>query len=124
MAGHIGELGRGAQEAAALPLRMPRRAREVPEDRLDLCGQTALGLREPFSEQREVRLVARGEIGGDQVVLALEVVIQRALGEAGLGRDLVDADAADAFIVEQRARRLDDTLAGRLGGSRHTAYVY
>ena len=61
-------------------------------------------------------MVARGEIGGDQVVLALEVIIQRALGEAGLGRDLVDADAADAFIVEQRARRLDDTLAGRLGG--------
>ncbi len=99
MAGHVGESSAEVRRKPQ-PFHFGCRAERARcrEDRLDLRRSHRLGLREPFPEQREVGLVARDEIGGDQVVLALEVIIQRALGEAGPGGDLVDADAADAFI--------------------------
>ena len=124
MAGHVGEFGRCPQEAAALPFRMSRRACQVTEDRLDLRRQASLRLREPLPEQREIGLVAAGEIGRDQIVLALEMIIQRPLGDTGLRRHRIDADAADAVIVEQRVRRRDDALACRDAGSCHGADVY
>ena len=75
-----------------------------------LRRQAAVGLVEPLPEQREIGLIAAGEIGRHQVVLAPEMIIQRPLGDAGLRRHRVDADAADAVIVEQRVRRRDDAL--------------
>lgn len=50
MAGQIGELGRGAQEAAALPFRMPRGPRKIAEDAFDLGGQRPRRLLEPLPE--------------------------------------------------------------------------
>jgi hypothetical protein len=105
MAGHVGEFDRGAQEAAALPLRMPRRTGEVAEDALDLGRQAVLALGEPLLEQRQIGLVAAGEIGRYLVVLAPEMILQRALSDAGFRRHRVDADAPYAVIVEQRIRR-------------------
>jgi DsbC/DsbD-like thiol-disulfide interchange protein len=82
MARHVGEFGRGAQEAAAFPLRMPRRARQVAEDALDLRRQAVVGLCKPLPEQREIGLVAASEIRRHQIILAAEVVVQRALAPA------------------------------------------
>jgi len=38
---------------------------------------------------------------GDQLVLAGEVLVERALGHAGHRAELVDAGAGDALIAEQ-----------------------
>lgn len=117
VAGQGGELGGGAQEAAALPARMAGGAGEVDEDRRDLVRQTAFGLLEPAGHQPEIGLVARFQIGGDELVLAGEMIIERALGHAGLFGDGVDADGADALAIKQLARRFDDAPARRaLGG--------
>ena len=89
--------------------------------RFDLGRQAAVGLGEPALEQRQIGLVAAGEIGRDQIVLAVEMIIQRALGDAGLRRHRVDADAADALAVEQRIRRRDDAFAGSGCGGRAMA---
>ena len=124
MAGHVGEFGRGPQKTAALPFRMPRRARQIAEDAFHLGRQSALGLVEPLLEQRQVGLVARGEISGDQIVLAAEVIIQRALGDPGLGRHRVDADTADALAVEQFAGGRDDPIGGRYDRCAHGPNVY
>jgi hypothetical protein len=75
-------------------------------------------------EQREIGLIARGKIRRDEIVLALEMIIQRSLGDAGLRRHGIDADAPDAVIVEQRIRRRDDAFAGWNCGSCHGPYVY
>lgn len=69
MARHIGEFRRGAQEAAALPFRMAGRAGEIAKDALHLIRRLARRFRVPALEQREVRLVARLQIGPDEIVL-------------------------------------------------------
>ena len=68
-------------------------------------------------------MIAGDEIGRRQVVLAPEVIIERALGEPGLGRHRVDAHAPDAVAVEQLARRGDDAFT-RVGHSPRHARMY
>jgi hypothetical protein len=80
---------------------MARRAREIAEDALHLCRHPALALGEPALEQGQIGLIARFKIGRHQVVLALEVIIEGALGDACLRSDRVDADAPDALAIEQ-----------------------
>ena len=89
---------------------MARRLGELKEDAAYLFRQSAFGAGEPLRKQREIRLVAAMQIGRNQIVLALEVVIERPLGDAGFFRHGVHADAPDAFTVEQLARRRDDAL--------------
>ncbi len=113
MSRQVDELDRRPQEPAPPPLGMPRRRRQIAENALHLVRRVALGLGEPALEQRKVRLVARFEIGGDQVVLAAEVIIERSLGKPGLFGDRVDAHGADAFRVEQLPGCLNDALACR-----------
>ena len=59
----------------------------------------------PLPEQRKIGLITSGEIRLDQIVLTLEMIVQRSLGDARLLGDGVYADAANAVIIEQRARR-------------------
>src|SRR5262249_29145916 len=96
----------------ALPFGMARHAREICEDRRDLLVRAPLGRLEPAGHLLEVRLVTAVEIGGEQVVLALEVVVERALGMPGLFGHGVAAAAAAAFGIEKFRRRVDETLAG------------
>ena len=56
------------------------------------------------------------EHGDDQLVLALEIRIERAAGEAGRGRDGLDAGAADALFLEHARRRLEQLFAGIVPG--------
>jgi hypothetical protein len=97
---------------------MARISGEMRKDRLHFRRDLAVGLVEPALEQRQIRLVAHLEIGRDQIVLAAEVVIQRALGEAGFLGHRIDAHRADSLTVEQLAGGRDDALAGagRCGG--------
>src|SRR5215207_5784004 len=98
---------------------MPRGAGEVAKDALDLSRQPVVGLREPLPEQREIGLIAGSKIRRDEIVLALEMIIQRSLGDAGLRRHRIDADAPDAVVVEQRVRRRNNALTRRDAGSCH-----
>ncbi len=56
------------------------------------------------------------EHGDDQLVLALEIRIERAAREAGRGRDGLDAGAADALFLEHARRRLEQFFAGIVPG--------
>jgi len=85
-------------------------ARELAEDRLHFCGQRTTCLVEPAPEQRHVRLVARGEIGRHQIVLAAEMIVQRALGEAG-DRESLEADTAAVIQVADLGLDLQADLA-------------
>jgi hypothetical protein len=66
------------------------------------------------------------EIFVDEVVLAGELVVERTLGDSGVGDDAVDADGMDALVVEQVVRRLEDAVLGRsaaLYGSGHPSTI-
>ena len=67
-----------------------------------------------------------GEVFADQVVLAGERVVQRALGDPGPGDDAVDADGVDALVVEEVVSRVEDARlrgATALHGARHLSTI-
>ncbi|MGY3356841.1 uncharacterized protein YcgL (UPF0745 family) [Bradyrhizobium sp. GM0.4] len=51
------------------------------------------------------------EHGDNQLVLALEVGIERAAAKSGRRRDRLDAGAADAVLLEHARRRLEQPVA-------------
>ena len=56
------------------------------------------------------------EHGDDQLVLALEIRIERPAREAGRSRNGLDAGAADALFLEHARRRLEQLFAGVVPG--------
>ena len=56
------------------------------------------------------------EHGDDQLVLALEIRIERAARETGRRRNGLDAGAADALFLEHARRRLEQLFAGIVPG--------
>ena len=56
------------------------------------------------------------EHGDDQLVLALEIRVERAARKTGRGGDGFDAGAADALFLEHARRRLEQLLAGIVPG--------
>jgi len=56
------------------------------------------------------------EHGDDQLVLAVEIRVERATREAGRGRDGLDAGAADALFLEHARGRLEQLFAGIVPG--------
>src|SRR5581483_6574327 len=72
--------------------------------------------------------IARGEArygGRVELVLAVEVVIEAAAGQARAAHDLVDGDLLEAVTVEQAARGLDDPTADAIlvfGGVRQGGF--
>src|SRR5690348_2994306 len=61
----------------------------------------------------------RGEGGVEgrdsQSFFRLEVVVEAAMGEAGLPHELRDGDAVDALLAEEARRRLEHARPVRLG---------
>jgi len=112
MAGHHDEFSRRPQEPTALPVRTSRGGGEVGEDCPNLLRGVAVRCIEPLFECVEIWLVPPFEIRLDEFVLALEMIIERTLGDPGLGRDRIDADRTDALLVEKRRSRLDDLRSG------------
>lgn len=51
------------------------------------------------------------EEGGDEVILGGEVAVEAGFGDAGLVHDQVDADCADALLVEEGAGCGEDSVA-------------
>ena len=64
------------------------------------------------AEGRERQAMLRFEHRGQQLVLAVEMIVQRSLGDPGRGRDLVHADARVALAAEQHVGRIEDALPG------------
>ena len=124
MAGQVGEFRRGAQETAALPAGTFGPRGQLFEDRGDAIGHVTPRFGEPPAVGIEIGLVAVVEIGGDQIILALEMVIERTLGDTRLLRDRIDADGADALAIEQAVGRFDDALASGDFGLGHAPKVY
>ena len=89
------------QEAAPFPLGVAGRSGDLKEYRGDLVRQSTVGFRKPLPVKRQVRLVARHQIGFDQIVLAFEMVVDGFFGDARLLRDVVEADSTNSFRVEQ-----------------------
>src|SRR6185437_394463 len=56
--------------------------------------------------------VEPAQVLGDELVLAGEVLVGRALGHLGRGAELVHASAVDALLAEQLLGRAEDALAG------------
>ena len=54
---------------------------------------------------------ARDQICRDEIVLGRVVVIERALADARLGGDSVDADGADPVVIEEPVRRGQDAFS-------------
>ena len=67
---------------------------------------------EQFADAHDGLLDVILEHGDDQLVLALEVRIERPAREAGRRRDRLDAGAADALFLEHARRRLEQLFAG------------
>ncbi len=91
----------------------------MAENARNLLGGIALRFLEPAFEESKVRLVARLQMGGDQVVLATEMIVERALGDAGLFGDGIDADRTNAVAMEKPSGGLKDAFACRLGAVFH-----
>src|SRR5262249_41369729 len=108
--GHMREFGRRAEETASPPFRVPRGRSKIDEDAAHLLSEPTFRLVEPTLEKCEVRLVTAMEIGCDKVVLAAEVVVERALRDAGLLGNRVHAHATDTLTVKQLACGGDDAL--------------
>src|SRR5581483_10712054 len=124
MSGRARKFSRGALKAATFPSCRVGRAGKFVEQAPDLVGRRSRRLVEPARVEIKRRLVARGQVGRDQVVLAAEVVIQRLLGDAGLLGNGVDAGCANTLIIEKAGGGGDDALAGLFGVGRHVRYVY
>jgi hypothetical protein len=60
----------------------------------------------------KARSVLPFEHGCEQFVLALKVVVERPLRQAGRLGDLVDADAPEPFPVKEFVSGLQDALSG------------
>jgi len=61
------------------------------------------------------------EHGGEEPVLAVEVRVERAFRQAGLGSDGVDADPREAPAIEELIGGVDDAPPGRLCRPAHRA---
>src|SRR5437764_10582928 len=124
MARRAGELRRRPQEAAAFPLRAFGESAEPREHAGDLLDERAVALIDPAGVANQGRLVARREIGDEEIVLAAEMIIDGALGDAGAGGDRIHARAADALAVAEVVRCLDDLRPGRVGCLGHGRRMY
>ena len=101
MAWQICELGRCAQEAAAPPARILGVLPKLFEDSTDSARSRRPALRNHALVTAQGRQITFLEIGRDQVVLAGEVIVERALGHAGRLGDSVNPNGPDALAVEQ-----------------------
>ena len=66
---------------------------KVHENRLHLVRDTTIRCIEPYLIKRQIGLIARCEVGRDEVILALEMVIERLFGDPGFLCHGIDTDA-------------------------------
>ena len=124
MPGLVGQFTNGAQKATTAPFGMFSRFCDPFENRQGFFRQAALRLFEPDPECIQIRLIARLQIGGYQIVLALEMVVNRLLGDACLFRHSIDADGPNAVAVKQMIGCIQYALFGIDTVARHGLYTH
>jgi hypothetical protein len=67
----------------------------------------------------ERQLVVKFEHGGQQFVLAFEVVVERALRDSGASGNLIDADPAEALSIESLIRGVKNATTRSVSKSGH-----
>ena len=100
MSREIGKLNNETRKAGARPAWLIGPHREIPEQRIDHRLGAPGELVTEGTEGGERQAMLRFEHGGEQDVFALEVIVQRALGDLRRGRDLVHADESIAATAE------------------------
>ncbi|TIT43147.1 MAG: FAD-binding oxidoreductase [Mesorhizobium sp.] len=121
MAVKVGELDREASEARSRPARLGRPCGQSLEQLVDQLLGAARQVDAVGLELGEGALVLRGEHRRQQRVLAVEMVVERLLGDAGGDRDLVHADAEEPAAAKQLVGRLQYRWSGLVGRSGHGA---
>ena len=106
-----GGFGGGVHEGAAAVFGLGEQGAEDVVDGQDPRARVGVGF-DAGGDLIGPRAVTMGEVLTDEVLLAGEGVVERALGYAGAGDDAVDADGVDALVVEQVVGRLQDALLG------------
>ncbi len=115
----VGQLGGRVDEWAAAESGRRRPAAKPVEDRQDLlAGRRAVVVSRQV--HAEYGRAPRLEALGDELILAAELLVERALGDPGGLAHQVDADSSDALPVEQVSRGVQQPLArGRRGHVAH-----
>ncbi len=121
MAGQVGQFHRHAREAGAGPVLPAGRGgptRHAVEQLIHQLARAA-GFAHPARHlgQHEAMLVRQHR--ACQVVLAAHMIVERALGDPRLGRDVVQARALEALAIEQRICRGINARAGGGGIAGH-----
>src|SRR5688500_7132926 len=121
MAGQVRQLHRHAREAGAGPVPpggggCP--ARNAVEQLIHQLARAG-GRAHPARHLGQHEAVLMRQHRTRQVVLAAHMVVERALGDARLGRDLVQARALEALAIEQCIGRGVDARAGGGGVAGH-----
>ena len=118
MPGQVGKLDDEAREARTGPARLVRPHRKIAKQRVDdVLGGAAKPVAKR-AESGERQMMLRFEHGGQQLILALEMIVERALGDRRGRGDLVHADARIALAAKQRVGRIENALLGSARESR------
>src|SRR5688572_15396349 len=116
MALQVGKLHGQASIAGALETRAARPFAEPREEDVDRPLKIARQPAPPMADagKREFRVGLQG--GGEEIVLAAEVVVERPLGYAGPRGDRVEPDAGETVPIEELVGGLQDGPASLIGG--------
>src|SRR5262249_19097248 len=101
MAWQLCGTGPARPQAAAPPARILGVLPKLLEDSTNSARSRHPALRDHALVTAQGRQITFLEIGGDQIVLAGEVIVERALGHAGRLGDSVNPNRSDALAVEQ-----------------------
>jgi hypothetical protein len=124
-----GEFGRGVHEEAAAKIgsREPRN-QEIEESEdlgARIAAAAAAHVRDRIDDVLPITVVQHGE---DQVVLALEMLVERRLGDADFAENPLQAHRLESGCIEQVPGRLDEAIPraahNGFSGADRTSQVY
>src|SRR5262249_37354469 len=107
-----GEFRGTPHDGATLPSRVGRCFGNRFKNRDDFVGYLSTNIPCSLSERRQNCFVPLIEIGSNERVLVIKIIIERRLGDPGAIDDRVDADAADSVRVKKLLGGGQNALAG------------
>src|SRR5271170_6184748 len=113
MPGKIGKLHDEASESGSGPTRLCRPFDEFREQNLDDFIRVAGVAFLPSAYTRHGEFMMQVEHRRQERVLALEMIVERALGDACELGDFIDADSAETLSVEKLISGIENAAPGR-----------
>jgi hypothetical protein len=108
-----GRLGAGVDERAAVVARGGEPLRQQREDPDDPVARVFPPGRQDGGDGRLPAVAAPLQVGADELLLGAVGAVERGARDIGLLEDPVDADRADALLIEQLVGRGEEPFAGR-----------